>query len=106
MQRRADLVPAPSPTFAHVDTFHPERWEVWQPRPWEYIPFNGGPRICVGQQFAVTQMGYTVVRILQRFERVERLWEDDGTPLFKSQVVISPARPIVVGFWGAQGGEK
>ena len=71
MQLRPEIYPPASPSFPPPNVFAPERWEHWQPRPWTYIPFNGGPRICVGQQFALTEMGYTVVRILQRFQRVE-----------------------------------
>lgn len=50
--------------------FRPERWEGLKPG-WAYIPFSGGPRICIGQQFALTEAGYTTVRILQEFERLE-----------------------------------
>lgn len=38
---------------------------------WGFLPFNGGPRICLGQQFALTEIAYTTVRILQEFQRVE-----------------------------------
>ena len=63
--------PPVSATFPDPLLFAPNRWNAWQPRLWTYIPFNGGPRICIGQQFALTEMGYTVVRLLQRFSRVE-----------------------------------
>ena len=59
MQRRADLYPPASEKFAHPAIFSPERWEHWTPKPWQYIPFNGGPRICIGQNFAMTEMAYT-----------------------------------------------
>jgi cytochrome P450 len=42
MQRRQDLYPPPSPDFAAANVFQPERWEIWQPKPWQYVPFNGG----------------------------------------------------------------
>jgi cytochrome P450 len=45
MQRRRDLYPPVSNEFADPSLFSPERWYNWQPRSWEYIPFNGGPRI-------------------------------------------------------------
>jgi cytochrome P450 len=50
--------------------FKPERWET-QRMGWAYLPFNGGPRICVGQQFALTEASYTIVRLLQEFGDIE-----------------------------------
>jgi cytochrome P450 len=58
MQRRKDLYPPVSPTFADPAVYSPERWETWTPKPWQYVPFNGGPRICVGQNFAMTEMAF------------------------------------------------
>lgn len=52
-----------------AEEFRPERWEKVKPG-WEYLPFNGGPRICLGQMFALTSAGYAVVRLLQRFDAV------------------------------------
>ncbi|KAK2015713.1 cytochrome P450 [Colletotrichum eremochloae] len=52
-----------------ADEFRPERWEEMRPA-WDYIPFGGGPRICIGQQFALTQMSYFVVRVLQTFKDI------------------------------------
>ncbi|KAI1499796.1 cytochrome P450 [Biscogniauxia marginata] len=71
LHRRRDLYPPVSENFADPNSFSPERWYHWQPRPWEYIPFNGGPRICPGQNFALTEMGYCMVRMLQKFDRLE-----------------------------------
>ena len=33
-----------------ADEFRPERWVGRKPG-WEYLPFNGGPRICLGREF-------------------------------------------------------
>ncbi|KAF3942314.1 hypothetical protein ABW19_dt0206010 [Dactylella cylindrospora] len=54
--------------------FRPERWG--EPRKkgfnnFEYLPFNGGPRICLGQQYALTEASYAIVRMFQRFKRFE-----------------------------------
>lgn len=102
MQRRPDLYPPPpnllSPqsssdeksTYYDPSKFHPERWTSgWTPRPWQFIPFNGGPRICIGQQFAMVEMGYTIVRILQEYERIIPA---DGIiePTLKFDVTLSP----------------
>ena len=99
LHHRADIYPPPSATFPHHMTFSPERWDNWTPKSWTYIPFNGGPRICIGQQFALTEMAYTIVRILQTFERVE--WRGTVEPGFRSDIVLQPARGVEVGFWGA-----
>ncbi|KAJ5101401.1 hypothetical protein NUU61_003623 [Penicillium alfredii] len=51
--------------------FRPERWEENAKHGWEYLPFNGGPRICLGQQYALTEASYTVARLLQHFDTLE-----------------------------------
>ncbi|KAJ5594619.1 uncharacterized protein N7459_000827 [Penicillium hispanicum] len=52
-------------------SFRPERWEENAKHGWEYLPFNGGPRICLGQQYALTEASYTVVRLIQHFDSLE-----------------------------------
>ena len=105
LQRNPQYHAPVSSTLPDVETFCPERWNHWTPKPWTYLPFNGGPRICIGQQFALTEMGYTVVRMLQRFERMERYWKD-GEMAIKSEIVMSPVNGVRVGFWEAGVGEK
>lgn len=69
--------------------FRPERWAPEEGlRPgWGYLPFNGGPRICVGQQFALTEASYTIVRLLQEFDGVENR---DQTP-WTEQIMLTMA---------------
>jgi cytochrome P450 len=59
--------------------FKPERWNDLR-MGWDYLPFNGGPRICVGQQFALTEASYTIVRLVQEFKacdaRDDRPWAE------------------------------
>ncbi|KAL1902772.1 hypothetical protein Sste5346_000682 [Sporothrix stenoceras] len=98
MHRRADLYPSNLP---NPDEFYPERWDHWQPRPWQYIPFNGGPRICIGQQFALTEMGYVLVRFFQKFERLVSHMDpiDGGSPTLKADIVLQPGDGVHVAFF-------
>jgi cytochrome P450 len=64
-----------------ADEFVPERWTERSLRPgWAFLPFNGGPRVCIGQQFALNLASYTVCRLVQHFDRVEScdeaLWRE------------------------------
>ena len=78
-----------------VDTFRPERWDPDVDNPvnlknigYGYLPFNGGPRICLGrknsllsflvtqyllclEEFALLEASYVVVRMLQKFRSFE-----------------------------------
>ncbi|KAL2165242.1 hypothetical protein VTH06DRAFT_538 [Thermothelomyces fergusii] len=99
MQRREDLYPA-GPDSPPADAFSPDRWATWQPRPWQYIPFNGGPRICIGQQFALTEMGYVLTRLFQRYDRVDN--HTPRHPGLKADVVLQPAEGVRVGLWEAR----
>ena len=53
-----------------ADEFVPARWEKKKPG-WSYVPFNGGPRVCIGQQYALTESGYIITRMLQKFDVIE-----------------------------------
>ncbi|KAM3425111.1 hypothetical protein BST61_g7075 [Cercospora zeina] len=61
-----------------AEEFKPERWlddaetggKGLRPS-WEYLPFNGGARICLGQNFALTEASYTTVRLCQAFNGLE-----------------------------------
>lgn len=52
--------------------FKPERW-AGRVSAWTYLPFSGGPRICLGQQFALTSAAFATVRLLQRFDCMENV---------------------------------
>ena len=34
-----------------ANEFRPERWENLKPG-WKYVPFGGGPRICLGRKYS------------------------------------------------------
>jgi len=97
MQRREDLF---GPT---VNDFIPERWATWTPVPWTYIPFNGGPRICLGQNFALTEMAYATCRMCQIFVRVEeRSGLKRGEVGFRTDIVLSPLKGVKIGLIRAE----
>ncbi|OHW96082.1 n-alkane-inducible cytochrome p450 [Colletotrichum incanum] len=86
-----------------AEKFRPERWEDDKLRPrWGYLPFNGGPRICVGQRYALTEVGYVVVRMAQEFQMLESRdagpWEESLTLTLSSRngtkVCLTPAREV------------
>lgn len=96
MQRRETHYPT---GFDYLE-FRPERWKDWYPTPWTYLPFNGGPRICIGQGFALTEVSYTVARLLQTFSNLENRMSDEET--MKSDIVLRPANGVQVILWDEQ----
>lgn len=96
MQRRRDLYPPISETFPYDPLdWVPERWGTWTPKSWQFIPFNGGPRICIGMNFAMSEMGYTIVRLLQQFDTII---DYGNTGEAYCSIVIMPAHGTKVGF--------
>ncbi|KAI9572477.1 cytochrome P450 [Boletus coccyginus] len=57
-----------------ADLFDPDRFlderlhKYLTPNPFIFLPFNAGPRICLGQQFAYHEASYFLVRLLQSFD--------------------------------------
>ena len=70
---------------------------TWIPPPCYYIPFNGGPRICLGQNFALTEMEYATARLCQAFSLVEeRSVGTRGPQRLKTDVIITPVGGVQV----------
>ena len=82
MHRRADIF------GDDALKFRPERWLDSENslRPgWGYLPFGGGPRVCIGQNFALTEAMFVVVRLLQCFDIESR----DDEPWREKLSIIS-----------------
>lgn len=52
-----------------ADKFRPKRWETGELAGigWAYFPFNGGPRQFLGEEFALMDVSYPIVRLSQSF---------------------------------------
>lgn len=79
-----------------AEEFNPERWDSDNGRnstmsTWGYIPFNGGPRICLGQQFALTELYLTITRLAMEYRYVEK------GPTFPSELKQRNNLSLVVG---------
>ncbi|RPA73535.1 cytochrome P450 [Ascobolus immersus RN42] len=59
------------------DVWKPERWaemekgERRKPEMWQFAPFSGGKRNCMGRGMAMKEIAFLVVRFCQEVERVE-----------------------------------
>ncbi|EJD51740.1 cytochrome P450, partial [Auricularia subglabra TFB-10046 SS5] len=71
MHRRKDLWGPDADKF-DPDRFLDERLQKYlTPNPFIFLPFNAGPRICLGQQFAYNEMSFFLVRLLQAISDVK-----------------------------------
>ncbi|KAG6377923.1 cytochrome P450 [Boletus reticuloceps] len=70
MQRRTDLW-GPDALEFDPDRFLDDRLRKYlTPNPFIFLPFNAGPRICLGQQFAYNEMSFMLIRLLQNFSSI------------------------------------
>lgn len=83
MHRQASYFPDP-------ETFDPERFrpekEKQMPR-YAYIPFGGGPRICIGNAFAMMEAQLILATVAQRY-RLSLVGE--GAVELQPQITLSP----------------
>ncbi|KAF8905815.1 cytochrome P450 [Gymnopilus junonius] len=70
MHRRKDLW-GPDALEFDPDRFLDQRLHKYlTPNPFIFLPFNAGPRICLGQQFAYNEASFFLVRLLQNFSDI------------------------------------
>ena len=69
--------------FDHPDEFDPDRWADGLARrlpKFAYFPFGGGPRLCIGNTFALREVVLVLATIAQRF-RLELVPGQTMTPM-------------------------
>lgn len=59
------------------DRFSPDNWQENKESKFRWIPFGGGPRICVGREFARMQFKLFLIEFVRTFRNVEFA---DGKP--------------------------
>jgi cytochrome P450 len=77
--------------FPEPERFEPERFEPGRAESipaFAYFPFGGGPRVCIGNQFAMAEMVLVTATLLQhlRFE----LAPEQGPVKLKAQLSLRP----------------
>ncbi|OOQ86373.1 Cytochrome P450 52A13 [Penicillium brasilianum] len=72
-----------------ANKFDPDRWAEYKSS-WAYLPFSGGPRICLGQQFALAEAGYLITRMLQKFDQA-KLVDPQAPATHRPSTTDSPA---------------
>jgi cytochrome P450 len=80
--------------WAEPLAFRPERWveraDRQLPR-FAYMPFGGGPRVCIAQRFAVMEAVLILASIARRF----RLLPSQDTPVVPfPSITLRPASPV------------
>lgn len=85
LHRHPDLYPEP-------EQFRPERFLERQFSPYEYLPFGGGNRRCIGTAFAQFEMKIVLAAILSRWELA--LPNDRPVQPIRRGVTLAPAKGV------------
>jgi len=83
LHRRADLYPDPT-------AFRPERFLERAPATYEWIPFGGGTRRCLGASFALFEMRTVLQAVLDDVELRPAVWPGEGTQ--RRAITFAPSR--------------
>lgn len=83
---------------AHV--FRPDRWfdSSMKNLGCKYLPFNAGPRTCLGQQYTLIEASYLLVRLAQTYETVESHPDSVYPPRKKALINMCAADGVDVKF--------
>lgn len=79
-----------------VEEWVPERWEEWTPEPYSYVPFNQGRRVCLGRDFAVTELQVLLSYIARSFPTLQNPGVEEYA--MKYDIILTPRNGCVVQF--------
>jgi cytochrome P450 family 110 len=98
----AGVVAAPSIYLAHrrpdrwpePEQFRPERFLGARPGPYEFLPFGGGVRRCLGMAFALYEMKVVLARVLSRVDL--RLKSGYRARTVRRSITLAPSQGVPV----------
>ncbi|MGF1541995.1 MAG: cytochrome P450 [Pleurocapsa sp.] len=93
MHHREDLYPQPK-------QFKPERFLEKQCSPYEFLPFGGGARRCIGEALAMLEMKLVIATILTRYQL--QLASSRPELLQRRGVTLAPQTGVKMTFCGRQ----
>jgi cytochrome P450 len=86
LHRRAEFFPEP-------ERFDPDRWLAADPPPFSYVPFGGGARRCIGEEFALVEIAIVLTSLLSRFRFTLAA---DAQVKMAPLVTLRPAGPVMM----------
>ena len=86
--RRSDLYPEPN-------CFKPERFLSRQYSSYEYLPFGGGSRLCIGYALALLEMKLVLANVLSRFE-LKRVGNKTVKPTRRGVTLAPPSNMQII----------
>ncbi|RCK66346.1 hypothetical protein Cantr_02048 [Candida viswanathii] len=83
---------------ADAGEFKPERWfdSSMKNLGCKYLPFNAGPRTCLGQQYTLIEASYLLVRLAQTYRAIDLQPGSAYPPRKKSLINMSAADGVFV----------
>lgn len=79
--------------FSDPQRFLPDRWLTAEPPPFAYVPFGGGARRCIGEEFAMREATIVLQELTSRLRfQLESATHVQIAPL----VTLRPAGPVMV----------
>ncbi|TVR05293.1 MAG: cytochrome P450 [Deltaproteobacteria bacterium] len=86
------LIHADPELYPEPHAFRPDRFRSFQPRPWEYLPFGGGIRRCIGAAFATHEMQQVLGVLLDGLD-VTLASPHPATPVRRS-ITMAPSEGV------------
>ncbi|MGI4758536.1 MAG: cytochrome P450 [Janthinobacterium lividum] len=79
--------------YQDPESFRPERWIGHVQTPYTFLPFGIGPRVCIGQHFAMAEATLALAAMLSKF-RLTRATPESIEP--SAWLTLRPSRPVLL----------